>query len=197
MKNDIAIRNKTAALTKAKEELASFKQNRLVTTDQKKANALAAAKQPKTSYLELWCTKQQGGISRLEFELTKDKAKATGAVKITSGNNNGHSHTQHQSNEKAEFMQRELVFGWSWDGCLHCGNYGFVFCNNCETLSCWDNPEDGWHECPNCENGARVGKSGITIKIEKTKPSHALTGQKQNKALPKPKGKGLMLPPRR
>ena len=200
MKKDRAIRNKAAALAKAKAELSAFKNKDVIdqTPPWKELltmlNARETAKREEnTAYKDLWCSNQPGEISQAKFELTKDEARVYEAIKLTKSSIPSPS----QGNDKTSFMSRKLAFHHKWDGCPHCKNRGFIFCNNCETLSCWDNPKDGWHECPNCKNGARAGKGGITLKIENTKPTHALSGQKSNKALPKSKGKGLAFLPRK
>lgn len=214
MKNDLIQQNKQTALAKAQQKFATFKKVQKDSENPSGQKLLhnvnarqAALLEQNTAYKELWCTKKPGSISRAKFELTSDKAKATDAVKLNHNNAQGQNHAHDQTSPETEIMKRKLAFGRSWDGCPHCSSYGFIFCNNCDTLCCWERPNDGWHVCPNCGNGARVGKGGITLKIKKDKRApDSLIGQKQNKALPKsevksPKAlpciKRLLLPPRK
>ncbi|MFZ3287781.1 MAG: TerY-C metal binding domain-containing protein [Telluria sp.] len=106
----------------------------------------------------LYCSKKVGERSRLKTTLTSTQMEIMGAVIVGRDPN---SASKAQPGQQQIFT-RKLKIGQTYKGCPHCRNGGFVYCNGCKTLSCWDG-KTSEHRCPVCSNESQIGQTGIEI----------------------------------
>lgn len=201
-------------LTKLKENKlalakAEFKQFRKKQQESKQVQRsappapIATSLAPKAAHKILSCSKHQGKISRVDYELTETVATAIKATAIT----------QRKASPRAiqtpdldsVLLKREIERGSSYQGCPHCGKENICYCSYCGEISC-STASGQRHKCPTCNKTYRTVPltDAIDLTANRERPTtHTVTNTKTkplprraSSALPKTSTKALPQHPR-